>query len=174
LLEIVMNTARLLAVGLGTLLASLVSGTVGAVAWTRQELRDARTMPVWAAEVEREDREGPSCAPRSVLTVTREDGVALEEQQKTLEVGRTRKTAYAAFSGHWAETRGIFFVIGERTLQAGLHFHTDYGDYLGTLDLAEGASRVHLHADALCFDLAVRRRDGSNALARGQGRLALE
>jgi hypothetical protein len=171
--DVAMNAPRWLAVAVGTLLGSLVSTAVGLTPGTQRQLQAARKLPNSDLELLREDREGPSCAARSAMTVTRADGRVLAVPEKRREVGKTGATVYAAFSGSWAETRSVFFILEKATIQVGARFDTDHGLYLGTLDGDESSS-VHVHPDALCFDLAVRCRGGSNALERWQGRLGLE
>jgi len=75
------------------------------------------------------------------------------------------------FSGHWAETRVVEFVLGEGSVTIRARFDTDCGRFPGSVAVQE--SQVHQHEDELCFDLSVRRMDGSSTLERWIGSIQL-
>ena len=95
----------------------------------------------------------------------------LFEPMTEKRISRDRRTIRVEFSGHWAERRVALFLLDERAVTVAAFFDTDTGLYLGPV-VAEGSS-AHLHGDRLCFDLSVRRMDGSSRIERWRGQVLL-
>ena len=87
------------------------------------------------------------------------------------ELGADGQSARAEFSASWAECRALDVAPGEGAITIRASYETDYGDFAGEIDAA--SSSAHRHAHALCFDLNLRRMDGSPRPERWRGQLPL-
>ena len=78
--------------------------------------------------------------------------------------GRVLRSEYSA---HWAETRVVEFFLWSRSVRVRADFETDCGTFPGSIVADE--SHVRRAGDELCFDLVLRRMDGSSIRERWIG-----
>jgi hypothetical protein len=97
----------------------------------------------------------------------------LREQFKGVDRVAASPTVTARFSSHWAETRGLWLDVVDpmAEVQASVEFDTDYGLVAGQVLGAQ--STIHVHEDRVCFDLTVKRLEGSGGLEHWVGAVPL-
>jgi hypothetical protein len=89
---------------------------------------------------------------------------------KLVGVDQTGASAVTArFSSHWAETRMLWLDVVDPTaeVQVSVEFDTDYGLVAGQVLGAQ--STIHVYEDRVCFDLTVKRLEGSGGLEHWVG-----
>ena len=113
---------------------------------------------------------GCSTSPTELLVIR--DPTAPRSQTYALAEQHARGNRLSAtFEIPRRERREVEFEVGDESAQVQVTFDTDYGRYPGRIDA--DASSIHLHADALCFDLAVTCMDGiPNAQEHWRGQVA--
>ena len=111
-----------------------------------------------------------ACTENPGATITDAHRRLLEPLVKS-ELGADGRSARAEFSRSWAERRALDVVLGEGSITIHASYATEYGDFAGEIDAA--SSSAHRHANALCFDLNVRRMDGSSRPERWRGQIPL-
>jgi hypothetical protein len=104
---------------------------------------------------------------RVISTATAEHDEPLVKR----DVDPDEPTIRAEFSGSWAERRVLQLSVGKRSAVILASYETDYGNFGGSLDAAD--SRIHRHAGKLCFELSVRRLDGSSIQEHWIGQVLL-
>lgn len=96
----------------------------------------------------------------------------LDEPLVSKDIGSKRMTAFAQYSGGWAEQRSLFFFINDQGLiRVDVRYDTDCGSFVGEVN--EGLSNARLLEDELWFDLTVTMLDGFEHVERWQGKLSL-
>jgi hypothetical protein len=102
------------------------------------------------------------------LNVTRSTtGQVLLEPLLDSHVSDDHTTLRASYSGHWSERRIVALDLHRGSARVLASFETDYGTFPGWVAVAD--SSINVQIDEVCFDLRVRRLDGSSEQERWIG-----
>jgi hypothetical protein len=167
-------TRRVIAVILGCVFAAGL--TIGVALLFVPFLADATVVPEWVHEVTLQVGDPPetdAChdSPDAMHVFSSAVGEHDEPLAKRDAVSSNPPKVRAEYSAGWAEKKVLQLSISERSATILASYETDYGDFRGSV--VAGDSRVHRHGNDLCYDLSVKRRDGSAIQERWIGRVAL-